>query len=218
MSLPTSSKMICSNCKSEDVYRDWLSTNSFSSDLDTRPIGDAREAYNQMKVKRCEKCGYCNSDLTLWFDRLHVVISSKEYQSQLVDEHFPEKANEFLCKSIILEFMCKVEEAAWASLHAAWNCDDAGKVTQSDYCRYRAINLFNLTVTAGCLTRQTPSEFAALLIDLYRRTGQFANATIICDIRIAFEKDEVLKNIVKYQLKLLQESNKKVATLMNVFM
>jgi hypothetical protein len=53
------------------------------------------------------------------------LVESDEYRAQLLDKNFPELANTFLCYALLPEPDKIYEAAAWASIHAAWTCDDA---------------------------------------------------------------------------------------------
>lgn len=200
MSLPVSTKLICANCQHEAEYMDWASTHSMGSpDLDTRPPEDYRFALNQLLVKKCEHCGYCSMNIEEGSDNLEEIINSDIYQKQLNNVQFPEKANQFLCKSLIRENAYDLENAAWASLHAAWNCDDNDKYVQSKYCRSRAIELFNIANATTTLKFKKDGEFSVLLVDLYRRTEQFDTAIKICEVRLKQEEDELLKQVLLFQ-------------------
>lgn len=200
MSLPVSREIICGFCGHTKNFMDWASTNSFGSpDLDTRPAGNYRTAINQILVKRCENCGYCNADIEKCPDNIDSIINSTEYQNQLNSDLFPEKANEFLCKSIILESNQEIENAAWTALHAAWNCDDNERYVQSKKCRIRAIELFELANNAFSLSFKKLGELSLLLIDLYRRTEQFDKAEKLYSLRLTKEEDYLFKQILTFQ-------------------
>lgn len=216
MSLPVSIKTICANCHHEAEYMDWASTYSFGSpDLDTRPPEDYRFALNQILVKKCDNCGYCNTKIEEGLDNLNEIISSDVYQKQIGNIQFPEKANQFLCKSIILEKVLDLENSAWASLHAAWNCDDNEKYVQSKYCRNRALHLFTLANATSALNFEKDGEFPVLLVDLYRRTEQFDTALKICEVRINREEDELLKKVLLFQKHLCSMEDIKMYKIQN---
>lgn len=210
MSLPVSSEITCGYCGHTKTFMDWASTNSFGSpDLDTRPAGDYRTAINQILVKRCENCGYCNADIEKCPDNIDSIINSTEYQNQLNNDLFPVKANEFLCKSIILESNKEIENAAWTALHAAWNCDDNEKYVQSKKCRNRAIELFELANNASVLSFEKLGELSLLFIDLYRRTEQFDKAEKLCSLRLTQENDDLFSQILTFQNHLISQQEVK---------
>lgn len=210
-------KFTCANCHHEDDYMTWASTNSFGSpDLDTRPAGDYRFALNMLLVKKCKNCGYCNDKLDKPFENLNGIIQSDEYQSQLANECFPEKANEFLCKSILLEKNNELYKAAWASLHAAWSCDDSENHKQSKYCRKRAISLLNqYSYSVTEKQKQENDTIETLLVDLYRRIGEFDLATKKCDSILANECDILSIQILVFQKHLCVHNDIRRHTIQN---
>ncbi|MDP3915070.1 MAG: hypothetical protein Q8R96_15190 [Bacteroidota bacterium] len=152
MSAPMTFTITCGYCGVTANYVGWASSYSFGSpDLDTRPPEDDRFTMNTMLVKKCKSCAYCNANIKEIPDNLEAIINSKKYQDLLSNEEFPEKAIQFLCKSLILDGNYDLEGAAWASLHAAWNCDDAEKPVQAKYCRERSIELFYLANATNSL-------------------------------------------------------------------
>lgn len=216
MSLPVTVNVQCANCGHTNEFMDWASTNSFGSpDLDTRPAEDYRFSMNQMLVKKCEECGYCNADIEQISENMRDVITSNLYREQLNNKEFTEKANEFLCKSILLESINEIEQSAWASLHAAWNCDDSDKYVQSKYCRKNAIRLFQLANTIAPLNFEKQGEYPALLIDLLRKTEQFEEAHKICNLRLEKEDDEIIRKVLFYQNQLIDVKDVKTYTIEN---
>jgi len=151
MSLPSNFEMTWGHCGETNTYSGWASISSFgfAPDLDTRPSehDDERKGINSL-VYKCSTCGYCNDSIENVPNNLTDIIENERYVNQLNNRQFPEKANQFLCKSIIKESTGDLEGAAWASLHAAWNCDDGNNYIQSVYCRKRSIALFQIANTA----------------------------------------------------------------------
>jgi hypothetical protein len=196
-------EVTCGSCGHTIEIGEWLSAySSGSPDLDTRPPKDARFMINY-SVKRCGNCGYCNDDITQAPENIESILNSEQYKRQLDDEQFPKLANEFLCKSIILESNNEIESAAWVSIHAAWNCDDNNKYVQSKYCRNRAADLINLANTTTLLKYDKKGELSILLIELYRRSEQFDKALKICSTRLQIEEEDLLKQILFFQLYLI---------------
>lgn len=210
MSLPEIFETTCGYCGHLNKFSGWASIFSmgFAPDLDTRPSkhDDGRLVINTL-VQKCENCGYCNESIEAVHDNLVSIIDSEQYKNQLNNKQFPEGANQFLCKSMIKELIGDLEGAAWASLHAAWNCDDNGNYVQSNYCRVRAIDLFQLANTSNQLKFQKNGEYPALIIDLLRRIGQFDKANIICKNRLEQEDDDALIKILIYEDFLIKAQN-----------
>ncbi len=98
-----------------------------SRDLDTRPPAEPPlRSTIYAWVKRCPSCGYCAPDPGKAPEGAADVVKLPRYRWQLDARKFPGIANTFLCWSIIQEDLGFPAQAAWASLHAAWVCDDEG--------------------------------------------------------------------------------------------
>lgn len=211
MSIPETSEIVCCNCGEKNLSASWFSMNSSgSSDLDSRPPEDYRSAINYVFVMRCKSCGYCNSNIETNFDNLNSIISSRTYQDQLNNKQFPKKANEFLCKALILESYQEIENAAWAYIHAAWNCDDHEKYVQGKFCRHKAFELFTLANMTSLLNFENDGDFPLLMIDICRRIENFEKANKICDIRLKIENDVLHRKILFFQKSLIELQDIKV--------
>lgn len=205
MSLPISLNITCGFCGNSTGFMDWASTHTIGSpDLDIRPAEDYRFALNQILVKKCSNCGYCNSNIENCPENLESILNSAIYVNQIENRQFPEKANQFLCKSIILEANQEIEDAAWTALHAAWSCDDNDRYVQSKYCRNKAIELFNLANITSTLNFEKSGEFPVLMVDLNRKVENFEIANKICETRSKTEDDELLRKIFIYQKYLIE--------------
>ena len=86
-------------------------------------------------VQCCENCGYCAPVISKGSSNAKNVIDSAEYITLKIDYVIPKLANHFLRWSIIAKSTGKLDEAGWASLHAAWVCDDHDRVTDARHCR-----------------------------------------------------------------------------------
>ncbi len=210
MSIPEFRNMKCGNCGHTSEIMEWDSPESFGKkSLDTRPAEDYKITLPQALVRKCGNCGYCSSDIENITENLELIIKSEKYQHQLNNKQFPQKANEFLCKSIILESNNQLEEAALASLHAAWDCDDNDNYVQSKFCRTRAFDLFQLANISNSLNFEKEGEYPALAIDLLRKMEQFGKAHSVCILRLQKEKDELLVKILHFQNHLIENQDVK---------
>jgi hypothetical protein len=213
MSLPSFPEIKCGNCQHLQFFFDWLSVSSFGSpDLDTRPPEEERSAIFHCLVKRCEKCGYCGSSIDKATPDINCIITSVEYLNQLGDTDFPSVANSLLCKALILEDELKFEEAAWATLHAAWCCDDNNRDEQSVHCRNRAIDLFILALHNGAIASENIGNHAAVMVDVYRRNSLFDTAMKLCMARIRLEKDGELQQVLQFQAHMIGDKDTRAFT------
>ena len=190
---------ICAVCAQPVEVTLFGSSNEFGSrDLDLRPAEMLRSTF-AFWANRCPHCGYCASDISWGGQHETSVVQSDEYQAQLCNRDYPELANTFLCDSMILQAAGKLREAGFASLHAAWSCDDEGRQAEARLCRLRAVSLFEMFRASGKLVLDVPAAEFILLADLQRRSGEFAFAGAACEQGLAAANHERLRRILRYQ-------------------
>lgn len=198
----------CGICGAEVSVGKLASTNAFgSSDLDTRPPGRERGTIDYW-VQRCNSCGYCTPDISKSSsENLKVLISSKGYKEQLNNPNYSELANSFLCWSIIKEDSGDFAGAGWASIHAAWVCDDNNIISGARECRKRAVELLEKAQKNGQIFGEGEGAEEALMVDLLRRSSQFDKALKICNEKVETTFLEKLKGtfIKKKPLKLISQ-------------
>ncbi len=159
----------CSVCGREAKYSELGGTNEFGSpDLDLRPPEMKRSTMG-FWVQVCPFCGYAAEDISEptsadeeWLKRereLHV--EPMGFVSGL--------AGSFYMQHLICLKDGKREEAFFASLHAAWACDDERDSENSARCRKKALELL-----AGIIEEYPENEdLLVLKADLMRRSGMF---------------------------------------------
>ncbi|MCW3806187.1 hypothetical protein [Plebeiibacterium marinum] len=209
MSLVFAKEVICGSCGYSFEEGDYVSTHSFGEmDLDTRPAPDYRFTMNEILVTSCPVCHFCYQDITQFSPDFKRVMESSEYLSYVNHASLPSKAKEFLCKSLLLGHENKFVEAAWASLHAAWNCDDRYCIPESITCRNKAIGLFLFCNYNKEQVFKDETEMTVFLIDLYRRSHNFKLALKLCNDVLALP---ILKpqtrNIATFQLHLINKQD-----------
>lgn len=131
------------------------------------------------------------------------VLTSKVYQGQLHDLSFPKLANSFLCQSLLAEAEERYVDATFGALHAAWVCDDATRFKRADHCRARVIDLIHNASRAGQSFGVRVRSREALLADASRRVGNFESAAATCREALVDKSDEFLRNILEFQLELI---------------
>jgi len=206
-------RITCCLCGKESEYRGIGSTNAFGSpDLDTRPPQMQRSTMFAW-VQRCPYCSYCSSDIAKASEKTKSVIESGEYQSQLKDKAFPDLANSFLCEAMIAEKEERFSEAAWAMIHAVWTCDDAGYEESAGKCRIKAVGLMKKGIAKGeCFAEQDGLDIA-IMADLLRRSGQFGEASVLIEKNQSRITEDIIKNILIFQKKLISQSDIKCHTI-----
>jgi hypothetical protein len=134
---------------------------------------------------------------------LRSVLKSSGYQGQLHNRSSPKLANSFLCQSLLAEAEERYVDATFGSLHAAWACDDATRFKRADYCRARVIDTIHNASRAGQSFGVRLRSREGLLADALRRLGNYESAAAICREALVDQSDEFLRNILKFQLELI---------------
>lgn len=154
----------------------------------------------------CPSCGYCAPDISEQIEKAPELVKSDDYKQQLNNPYFSKLARTFICYSLIQEDAQEYAPAGWASVHAAWVCDDEANDAASKKCREKAVILFKKAKEIGQQFAQNQQAENILLADLLRRSGQFELAlntceeglrenpkTVILNILLGFEKELITK-------------------------
>ena len=178
--MPTSA--VCAVCGERSGQAYLKSTNGTGDfDLDFRRHGMIRDTIN-VWISSCPYCGYCAPNISRYLKKTKEVVMSEEYQRQRMDTRYPDKANEFLCSSMVYEGSGSYGMAAQYCLYAAWICDDIGHNKESVELRGRVVDLIGEAVRRSQPLRCCPKGGEdILLIDLLRRSGRFEEAKDGCD-------------------------------------
>jgi hypothetical protein len=186
----------CAHCGTESEQTALGSTNAFgSSDLDLRPPEMKRSTMSTW-VQVCPSCGYVAPNLaTPVPDR--DVLTSTLYRDQLDDNRYPELARRFLAWSLLLAGT-NPDLAGQACLYAAWVCDDHGPAELAAACRSRAAEHIErgkpFPDTQQGVTR------GAVLVDILRRAGRFAEAGKECEALLACTSArDILRQVLEFQ-------------------
>ena len=121
---------------------------------------------------------------------------------------FPAIANTFLCWSIIQEDLGLPAQAAWASLHAAWVCDDEEVDVPARICRKRAADLLRRGWEKGERLAALEGADEALLADLLRRAGRFREARAVVAETLEKNPEPVIADIMRLQARLIAASDR----------
>jgi len=180
-------------------------------DLDTRPAEPLRSTIYAW-VKRCPSCGYCAPDPGKALEGVADTVRLPRYREQLDSRKFPGIANTFLCWSIIQEDLGSPAQAAWASLHAAWVCDDEGADVPARICRKRAADLLRRAWEKGDRLAALEGADEAVLADLLRRAGRFREARAVVAEALEKHPQPIIADIMRLQARLIAASDRGVHT------
>jgi hypothetical protein len=193
----------CMICGVEADFTALGSSNTLAPpDLDTRPAEMMRSTMH-LWVRRCASCGYCAPSIAAGPEDAERTVRSEAYARQAEDDSVTELGRRFLCWSMVLEAAGEFAGAGWASIHAAWTCDDDGRPAPAETCRLRAADLFVWARSAGQRFAEQAGGEEALLADLLRRCGQFERAEDACDAGLRGEPEPLLRKILEYQRRLI---------------
>lgn len=175
-------------------------------DLDGRPSHSQRSSI-YMSMQRCIFCGFTAADITVGYSEDLKTVTLKEYQDQLTCPEYPETANTYLCKALLYEKNGKFNEGGWASIYAAWVCDDNNFSDAAVLCRGRALKLFSKARIENQRFAENSEEEDLLIVDLLRRRREFSAAREICAREVTMPHGERTLDIYTLQLKLISAQN-----------
>lgn len=188
----------CHESSEQDVL---MSTNEmYGPDLDLRPGEDMRSTMNTW-LQLCPYCGYCAMDISVTPADAGI-YKSPAYQAALKAADYPKLARRFLAHAIANESSDPLA-AAQSYLHTAWLCDDARKSAPAIESRRRAAELFILGEQSA--DNEQKLNNAVVLVDIYRRCGQFQEAETKCTAILAIQEvTGVMRDVLKYQQRLIE--------------
>lgn len=125
------------------------------------------------------------------------------------DLNFSDKGVGFLCHSHIMDRLGNFEEAAWASLHGAWFCDDDEMELAAGLCREKAVIAFQKAKDHDdTLLSEPRGSFDALMVDLLRRRPNLPDAGDFCDDALKRQPDDLILKILLFQKELILQRDK----------
>jgi hypothetical protein len=180
-------------------------------DLDCRPPKQKPVTLG-LAVQRCPNCGYCAAYLGESHPEAKTVIETAEYKEQLNNRDYPNLANSFLCKAMVDNATGNLVSRTCSFIRAAWACDDDKKNDQAVLCRRLAAESLEATVRAGKKIVDQYEMNAIILVDLFRRSNQMANAKKLIEYMRDNITDKKIRLIVDYELVLVQNKDVKRRT------
>lgn len=203
----------CFICNEESKYpMGNLSLGNVSArDLDGRPTNILRSSV-YLWIQRCPGCGYCAPEIAEGDDIDKEIVASDAYTAQLENIAFPETANSFLCHSLVMENKKYFADAGWASVFAAWICDDNNFSESASYCREKALNLFEAARENEQDFADTTDRESLYFIDLHRRRADFDQASKLCDTELEKEHDDHIFDLLYFERELIDKKDSTIHT------
>jgi len=195
----------CAVCGCTTKINTIMSTNVFGSmDLDTRPP-QMRRSTMPMWVQECPKCGYVAGSIENETSVTKDYLASEEYLN-CNGIHFASSLAQRFYKQYTIALLNEdFSEAFYASLHAAWACDDAKDTLVAKTCRNNCIDLIpkmNLD--------DNKDTFTVMKADLLRRAERFDE--VVAEFSKIKIKEELLQNIIDFEVARAKDHDSKVYT------
>jgi hypothetical protein len=157
-------------------------------------------------VQTCPDCGYCAADIAKADSDISSIVRSRSYQLRLTAPYFPQLANRFLCQALIHEMSGSHLAAANVRIYAAWCCDDAALPEQATYCRSGAIESIEKAKRHKYIDRSFGMK-PEVMIDLFRRSGRFAEASELLRSVIDEKTDYLSLRVLRFQQRLIERQD-----------
>lgn len=201
----------CAVCGKAAKHDRLDSTNEFGwADLDLRPPPDRRHRLG-LEIQHCAACGYCAPTISQEKDpidpSIRQTMQSAQYQLSLHDKQLPNTARYFVCWALLAYAQGHIAWAAWATLKAAWVCDDhSSHAEMATQLRELAASRFHAAIAAQDWPCAGEPLSHAVLVDILRRSGQFdlalakANSALLT--APATQENEGAIDLLRFQLTL----------------
>jgi hypothetical protein len=174
-------------------------------DFDTRP-GELLRSSLRYWVMLCPHCGYAAGDLREADARAATLVRTPEYRQRLAAPDLPPEARRFAAYAFLLESFDLSADAGWASLHAAWMCDDENHPEAARLFRAAAIRLWKRGKAGGQNFLDDHLQEFALVSDVLRRIGDFDAAREACLEALSLDDiPPVIDDLLRRQLTLIQQ-------------
>lgn len=201
----------CGVCGASAFVTVMASTNqNGSTDLDTRPPPMMRDTM-QTWLQACPECGYVAPELPVAAEGMANLVWSNAYQA-LRAPGTPARARPFTSYAYLQENMGKLDQAAWATIHAAWVCDDIGEKDWADRLRLDAVALIDRAAAAGSPLTDDATANGGIRTDLLRRAGRFEDADACASATLAMSPPEIVRKVLEFQRQLIAKQDRSCRT------
>lgn len=190
----------CAVCGGESSQLQMASTNTRGApDLDTRPPEMLRSTL-QHWVRECPHCRYAAPDIAAPApEKVPALVRGGVYQAI---------GCKFQRHSWLLAELGHYADAGWTSLHAAWMADDSSDLVAARLCRRRAIELWKRGKQHGQNFMDSTEQEFALVVDVLRRQGEFAEARQTCIEALNDDRlSPLIEDALRFQLTLISRND-----------
>ena len=191
----------CARCGAIVEWPEVASTNAFGSmDLDMRPPPMERDTLEH-DIQQCDACGFCSPTIDSGEGVDMTQVGLPHYVSLVSGDRFPLVARRFLAFAHMAKTMGCDTRAAWASLRAAWVCDDSGSPFRDSAitCRLAALEAIDRLHAKGKTFSPDMETDQTLRLDMLRRAGEFQSAIDSAARLRAAGLPEILDRLAAFQ-------------------
>lgn len=204
----------CAHCGATVEWAEVASTNAFGSmDLDMRPPPMERDTLEH-DIQQCDACGFCSPTIDSGEGVDITQVGLPQYVSLASDDRFPLVARRFLAYAHMAKAKACHTRAAWASLRAAWICDDSGSPFRDSAttCRLAALEAIDRLHAEGKTFSPDMETDQTLRLDMLRRTGEFQSTIELAARLRAAGLPEILDRLAAFQAKQAANRSRKSYT------
>ena len=133
--------------------------------------------------------------------------NQKNIKNIIVNKAIPKVAASFLALSYEKQQTHQYSESAWASIHAAWICDDKNKQKSSKECRKKAISMIESANAHSQKMGDQAGATEVLTIDLMRRAGMFDQALKLAEDTKTKDIEEIILQVIVYEESLIESKD-----------
>lgn len=193
----------CAHCGAIVEWQAVASTNAFGSmDLDMRPPPMERDTL-QHDMQQCDACGFCSPAIDSGEGVDMTQVGLPQYANLACDDRFPLVARRFLAYAHMARAKGCHTRTAWASLRAAWVCDDSGSQFRGSAttCRFAALEAIDRLHAEGKTFSPDMETDQTLRLDMLRRAGEFQSTIELAARLRAAGLPEILAKLAAFQAK-----------------
>lgn len=213
----------CAYCEKE--FLDYYIGSSYeggSEELDFRPARPYGKYIGRMYGKSCPHCGYTAPDIEETIANKKMIaeiMCGKEYISCFYRALPDGYIKNFYRQFIIEKGLNNTKSQIIALQHAAWMADDEPEHTEiAKELRLETIPLLKGYLESG-IAETDPGEYERsflILVDFYRRTGQFIEAIKLC-ITLPYLHEPSYQSALRYQKDLAVAADTKIYDFRSVY-
>jgi len=158
-------------------------------------------------VEFCRHCGYASHDIAE-SPVQPGVMNTKPYRDILKQRWIDDSCKAYLCVAQFKAADGDFKGAFWASIRAAWICDNDGYWQGAEDYRTKALEMMRRSHEKGGIVSDTSVRDGLLQADLLRRTGSFQQAKDAVMRTLKCNPDAELMRLLRFEQRLIEQVDK----------